>query len=82
MKIAVYREDGARIRLHLPDGLVFNRLSASLFSEILKRKNIHISGKQLRAFFRVMRKNKARHPEWKLMEGRMRKGETVEIVMR
>lgn len=81
MRIAVYREDGTNIRLRLPDGLVLNRLSACMISEMLKRKSINVSGKQLYTAFRTIQRYRLLYPEWKLIEVHKNNGESVEIVL-
>lgn len=81
MHITVNERGGKNIHLHLPSGLVLNRLSASLLSVGLKTKNVNISGRQLRRLFRAVRSYKAAHPEWTLLEVYSHNGEVVEIIV-
>ena len=81
MRIVVNECDGKNRRLCLPSGLVFNRVSAVLLSVALKKKNVKISGKQLRLLFREIKAYKAKRPEWKLAEVHSKNGDMVEIVL-
>ena len=81
MYITVNESGGKDFHLRLPNGLVLNRLSASLLSVGLKGKNVNISGKQLRRLFRAVKIYKAAHPEWKLIEVNSHDGEMIEILV-
>jgi len=79
MKIVVKETGGKGIRMWLPWGLVCNRLTAPAIARRLQEKGLNLTAKQLRMLFRQLRRYKAGHPGWKLVEIESRDGETVEI---
>lgn len=81
MKIVVKESRDRSIRLHLPNGLAMNSMSAAILSAKLRKKKVNISGKQLHLLFKAAKRYKSRHPEWKLVEVESADGETVEIVL-
>ncbi len=80
MHIIIKEHDKKQLRLHLPSGLVINRLSAGFLSASLKKKGIDVSGKQMHILLQEIKKYKSAHPEWKLVEVYGQSGEFVEIV--
>ncbi|MBQ9129760.1 MAG: hypothetical protein IJX59_03240 [Clostridia bacterium] len=65
----ILRENGKkRLRLRLPNALLFNGLSALFLSKRLKKEGVSLSYKQLRILFREAKKYASTHPGWKLIE--------------
>ena len=79
MYICVNERNERSIRLRLPSGLILNRLSATIVSTALKEEKVNISAESLNILFREIKRYKATHPEWKLVEVYNNEGKTVEI---
>jgi len=79
MKIVVKESRDRNIRLHLPNGLAMNSMSAAILSAKLRKKKVNISGKQLHLLFKAAKRYKSRHPEWKLVEIQSSDGNYIEI---
>ncbi len=81
MKI-ILRENGKkRLRLRLPNALLFNGLSALFLSKRLKKEGVSLSYKQLRILFREAKKYASTHPEWKMIEVQEKNEQGTEITI-
>ena len=81
MRINITHRTGKITRLHLPQALVLNGISAALLSSSMRKKDVDISAKHLRTLFRAIKQYKRSHPDWKLMEVQSSNGEAIEIVL-
>ena len=81
MYICVNDQNEKPIRIHLPSGLILNRLSATIAAAALKEENVEISAESLNILFREIKKYKLTHPEWKLVEVHSDEGKSVEIIL-
>lgn len=81
MRIIVRDNGGHDIRLHLPTGLLLNRVTAAFASRFLAKYSVPVTGEQLRAFLQVLKDFKRTHPQWVLVEVQSANGEWIEIRM-
>lgn len=79
MRIVVKPDDGKKLKILLPTGLILNRFTAALAPKYLKEQNIHITKKQAVSFVKALNCYRRKHPEWVLVEVQSADGEYVKI---
>lgn len=80
MHIRIKSED-VNLSLHLPNGLVLNRLAVGILSGMLQRRNVPISGQQLAGFVQEVRACRKRLGPWKLVQIQTKDGQRVELTL-
>ncbi len=77
MRIKVFTDE-IKIRLVLPNCILFNRFSAKFINKGTKNA-VTIKGKQMRKIRKIIKKHKRQHHDWKLVEVRTGDNVIVEI---
>lgn len=67
------------LNLHLPTGLVLNRMTAGLVSNLLKQNDVVLSKKQIVGFAQELKACKKRFGSWNLVQIQSAEGDQVEI---
>lgn len=81
MKIRVSGVGVPPIRLYIPNGLLLNSAVASVISFAAVRKGVFLTTEQISAFFRVVRSEIRKHPEWVLVDVQTHTGVSVMIYL-
>ncbi len=79
MRIVVKENEGRRIRILMPTGLVFNGVTAGIASKQLEKYGTNITRKQMMALIKAMKRYRRAHPEWVLVEVRDADGDFVQV---
>lgn len=79
MKIVVKGDDGKKLRIPIPTGIVLNRFTAGFAPKYLKKQGLNVTKEQAVAFVQELNRYRRKHPEWVLVEVKSSDGEYVEI---
>ena len=79
MKIDVQTGDGKHLRIPIPTGLVFSRLTAGVAAKKLKEYGLVITKRQAAALIKELNRYRRNHPEWVLVEVQSADGTHVQI---
>ena len=81
MRIIVQDPADQNVNLRFPTGLLLNRLTAHFAARMLQKYGLHLTGRQLSAFMRELKRWKRRHKDWVLVEVDSADGEYIQIRM-
>lgn len=79
MRILIKADDGPKVWIALPTGLLLNSITARAASWFLRKKDIYIPWEQIAAFARELKQARKRHRGWKLLEVESAQGDRVDI---
>lgn len=81
MRICIQGSFRQPFTLSLPTGLVLNRFSAALVTQVLQTHRIVISQKQAAAFLRTLKAYRTSHKDWVFVEVDSASGEHISITL-
>jgi len=81
MRIYIKEESRKAMKIRIPIGLAFNRVTAGFIAKRCQKEGTNISKKQLRVLIKEVKKYKKSHKTWKLVEVESADGAHVEIVL-
>lgn len=81
MRVTIKQTNDRGFCLKLPTGLALNRPAAWLLARQLRKKNVHVSPKELYRFMKAVRVYKKDHSDWLLAEMHSTDGEEISVTL-
>lgn len=81
MNVLITENGEETVRLSLPSGMIFNRLTASFISSSLKSYGVTLTKRQAAALLKELNRFRRQHPEWVLCEVERPNGGCVKITL-
>lgn len=81
MKIIMKENGKETVRLSLPSGMIFNRLTASFISSSLKSYGVTVTKRQTAALIKALNRFRRQHPGWTLCEVERPDGKAVTVTL-
>lgn len=83
MRIYVREQEGKKINIAIPTGMVLNRLTAGVVKKCIARydksDNVNINSSDINILFKEIKKFKRKHPKMPLVEVESKNGDRVHI---
>ena len=79
MKLVVKEQEKTLVKFGVPTGLISNRFSILIIKNLLKKYNIHISSKDLRKMFKIIKVFRKDNPSWTLLE--VNTNDSVDVII-
>ncbi len=81
MNVLITENGKETVRLSLPSGMIFNRLTASFISSSLKSYGVTVTKRQTAALLKELNRFRRQHPGWVLCEVERPNGGCVKITL-
>lgn len=81
MNVRIMENGEETVRLSLPSGMIFNRLTASFISSSLKSYGVTVTKRQAAALLKELNRFRLQHPGWTLCEVERPDGKAVTVTL-